>query len=273
MARGNRPRRWSSRGSAAVAPSGTGGWTRAPIASIAAAGAGIMSRGGADRGALASIAVVKPRSMSSRHPARPHEVPRAPARRHRAPGASAARVTASSGASTATPGRTTRGSGSGSTPPASSARAATSTRRWRSTASGAMPRCRRSRSEKGPSERWVGVPREPGTVRALPRIRRRRVRRVFCRARRMSRINCPEKNAMRYRGSIKHKRWRPGGGYGTLCPEWSHQVGQSWLRRRCAEASVAADEGWRAVRSQPGGRGRPPLRDRKRNRFRGRFEQ
>ena len=31
--------------------------------------------------------------------------------------------------------------------------------------------------------------------------------------------------AVRYRGSIKHKRWRPGGGYGTLCPEWTHQVG------------------------------------------------
>ena len=31
-------------------------------------------------------------------------------------------------------------------------------------------------------------------------------------------------SAVRYRGSIKHKRWRPGGGYGTLCPEWTHEV-------------------------------------------------
>ena len=27
-----------------------------------------------------------------------------------------------------------------------------------------------------------------------------------------------------YRGSIKHKRWRPGGGYGTLCPNWIHDA-------------------------------------------------
>lgn len=27
-----------------------------------------------------------------------------------------------------------------------------------------------------------------------------------------------------YRGSLKHKRWHPGGGYGTLCPQWTHQA-------------------------------------------------
>ena len=32
----------------------------------------------------------------------------------------------------------------------------------------------------------------------------------------------PNTTNLRYRGSIKHKRWRPGGGYGTLCPEWTH---------------------------------------------------
>lgn len=32
-------------------------------------------------------------------------------------------------------------------------------------------------------------------------------------------------SSLQYRGSIKHKRWRPGGGYGTLCPEWTHKVG------------------------------------------------
>ena len=30
--------------------------------------------------------------------------------------------------------------------------------------------------------------------------------------------------ALRYRGSIKHKRWRPGGGFGTLCPRWTHEA-------------------------------------------------
>ena len=29
---------------------------------------------------------------------------------------------------------------------------------------------------------------------------------------------------LRYRGTIKHKRWRPGGGYGTLCPRWTHEA-------------------------------------------------
>ena len=31
-------------------------------------------------------------------------------------------------------------------------------------------------------------------------------------------------NGVRYRGSIKHKRWRPGGGCGTLCPDWTHRT-------------------------------------------------
>ena len=26
-----------------------------------------------------------------------------------------------------------------------------------------------------------------------------------------------------YRGIIKHKQWKPGGGFGTLCPNWTHQ--------------------------------------------------
>ena len=30
--------------------------------------------------------------------------------------------------------------------------------------------------------------------------------------------------SLQYRGSIKHKRWHPGGGYGTLCPNWTHQT-------------------------------------------------
>ena len=29
---------------------------------------------------------------------------------------------------------------------------------------------------------------------------------------------------MRYRGSLKHKSWRPGGGFGTLCPEWTYRA-------------------------------------------------
>lgn len=29
---------------------------------------------------------------------------------------------------------------------------------------------------------------------------------------------------MRYKGSLKHKDWRPGGGFGTLCPAWTHQT-------------------------------------------------
>jgi hypothetical protein len=27
-----------------------------------------------------------------------------------------------------------------------------------------------------------------------------------------------------YRGSRKHKDWRPGGGYGTICPNWTHRT-------------------------------------------------
>ena len=34
-----------------------------------------------------------------------------------------------------------------------------------------------------------------------------------------------DKNERRvYKGSLKHKRWRPGGGYGTLCPRWTHEA-------------------------------------------------
>ena len=29
---------------------------------------------------------------------------------------------------------------------------------------------------------------------------------------------------LQYRGTIKHKRWRPGGGFGTLCPRWTHEA-------------------------------------------------
>lgn len=29
---------------------------------------------------------------------------------------------------------------------------------------------------------------------------------------------------MRYKGSLKHKDWRPGGGFGTLCPPWTHEA-------------------------------------------------
>ena len=30
--------------------------------------------------------------------------------------------------------------------------------------------------------------------------------------------------SLQYRGTIKHKHWRPGGGYGTLCPRWTHEA-------------------------------------------------
>ena len=30
--------------------------------------------------------------------------------------------------------------------------------------------------------------------------------------------------SLHYRGSIKHKRWQPRGGYGTLCPTWTHKA-------------------------------------------------
>lgn len=29
---------------------------------------------------------------------------------------------------------------------------------------------------------------------------------------------------LQYKGSAKHKRWRPGGGYGTLCPRWTRET-------------------------------------------------
>ena len=58
---------------------------------------------------------------------------------------------------------------------------------------------------------------------------------------------------MRYRGSIKHKKWRPGGGYGTLCLEWTHQVGRRgfagdvrrhpWQRTKAGELFEASLEG------------------------------
>lgn len=34
----------------------------------------------------------------------------------------------------------------------------------------------------------------------------------------------PVTPTLRYRGSIKHKRWQPGGGFGTLCPRWTHET-------------------------------------------------
>ena len=30
---------------------------------------------------------------------------------------------------------------------------------------------------------------------------------------------------LRYKGSRKHKVWVPGGGFGTLCPSWTHSAG------------------------------------------------
>jgi hypothetical protein len=29
-----------------------------------------------------------------------------------------------------------------------------------------------------------------------------------------------------YCGTLKHKQWSPGGGFGTLCPKWTHQAGE-----------------------------------------------
>ena len=29
---------------------------------------------------------------------------------------------------------------------------------------------------------------------------------------------------LRYKGSLKHKLWVPGGGFGTLCPSWTHRA-------------------------------------------------
>ena len=31
-------------------------------------------------------------------------------------------------------------------------------------------------------------------------------------------------HTLRYRGTIKHKNWHPGGGYGTRCPSWTHEA-------------------------------------------------
>jgi hypothetical protein len=33
-----------------------------------------------------------------------------------------------------------------------------------------------------------------------------------------------EKSSL-YRGILKHKEWKPNGGFGTLCPKWTHQAG------------------------------------------------
>ena len=35
--------------------------------------------------------------------------------------------------------------------------------------------------------------------------------------------------SLHYRGTIKHKHWRPGGGYGTLCPKWTHEASSGGL--------------------------------------------
>ena len=35
-------------------------------------------------------------------------------------------------------------------------------------------------------------------------------------------------SGLRYRGTIKHKRWRPGGGFGTLCPHWTHEASRGF---------------------------------------------
>lgn len=68
---------------------------------------------------------------------------------------------------------------------------------------------------------------------------------------------------LQYRGTIKHKRWRPGGGFGTLCPTWTHQArsqgfagdpyGHPWEKTRAhamfAE-SVLAENGRRYATGQ-----------------------
>ncbi|WP_349371445.1 hypothetical protein [Salinarimonas sp.] len=33
----------------------------------------------------------------------------------------------------------------------------------------------------------------------------------------------PQSENLVYRGSKKHKLWRPDGGFGTICPAWTHQ--------------------------------------------------
>ena len=64
--------------------------------------------------------------------------------------------------------------------------------------------------------------------------------------------------ALRYRGTIKHKLWRPGGGYGTICPRWTHEAqshgfagdphGHPWEETQAhamLAESVLADDGRR----------------------------
>jgi hypothetical protein len=41
-----------------------------------------------------------------------------------------------------------------------------------------------------------------------------------------------EQIASLYRGTLKHKDWQPNGGFGTLCPKWTHHT---------AEQSFAGD--------------------------------
>ena len=68
---------------------------------------------------------------------------------------------------------------------------------------------------------------------------------------------------IRYRGSIKHKRWHPGGGYGTLCPRWTHEAssqgfagdlfGHPWQETQAhamLAESVLADNGRRYATRQ-----------------------
>ena len=71
-------------------------------------------------------------------------------------------------------------------------------------------------------------------------------------------IQDPRISGLRYKGSIKHKRWRPGGGYGTLCPDWTHRADNQgfsgdprnhpWRRTRAHdlfEASIEGEDGRR----------------------------
>lgn len=68
---------------------------------------------------------------------------------------------------------------------------------------------------------------------------------------------------IQYRGSIKHKRWHPGGGYGTLCPRWTHEApaqgfagdsfGHPWQETQAhamLAESVLADNGRRYATRQ-----------------------
>jgi hypothetical protein len=78
-----------------------------------------------------------------------------------------------------------------------------------------------------------------------------------------------------YRGSLKHKDWQPGGGYGTVCPKWTHATEAQGFRgvtethpwpdtsaQRMLETSILAEEGRRfaasngiAFRADPSGDG------------------